>query len=975
MFRRLLCANAALVPAVAARYTSMDAYLNRHIGPTRKEAAEMLKTVGKETLAELVTAALPSDVLRTPMDTFKPLSETETLSYLKSLGSQNKILKNMIGQGYYECITPPAILRNVLENPMWYTPYTPYQAEISQGRLESLLNFQTMVSDLTKMEISNASLLDEATAAAECMYLALNHHRHKRTKFFVSKDAFLSSIEMIRTRAGPLGVEVVVGDIQSIDLADPKLGGIYVQSPDAKGEVHDFSDVFARAKAQGVVCCAGVDLMASCLIKPAGEMGADVVVGSAQRFGTPLGYGGPHAAFMAMTGDFKRVSPGRIVGISKDNAGDPAIRMALQTREQHIKRERATSNICTAQALLANINAFYAIYHGPEGLRQLATEIHQKAKLYAVGMESLGFTPVNATYFDTLTFSFEAGHNGMSAADYGQRCVEKGINVFVEPKTQHVSVSLDEATTEDHITALLQAAGMSTPNIEALTRVADTIAIIPEPLQRTSKYLQGTVFNSHKSETELMRYIQRLQRKDYGLTHGMIPLGSCTMKLNPAASMRALCWPEFNALHPYAPEDQTRGYSALLVDLKQKLCDITGMAACSIQPNSGAQGEYAGLRVIRAYHAARGEGHRDVCLIPTSAHGTNPASAVLAGLKVVTVKCLEDGRVDMTDMEAKCAKHSKNLSSLMITYPSTYGLYDKDIRKITSMVHEHGGQCYIDGANLNALVGYTGPGFIGGDVCHMNMHKTFSIPHGGGGPGMGPITVRQHLAPFLPNCAYGPTVGGAQPFGQVSQAGYGSASIATISYALMTMLGSRGLKTCTEYAVLNANYLKKRLEEHYTICFLGHTDLCAHEFILDLRPFKKTAHIEAEDVAKRLMDYGFHAPTLAFPVAGTLMIEPTESESKRELDRLADALISIRREIAAVERGDQPKDNNVLTNAPHTAKCVTAEEWDRPYSRQLAAYPTRHQYREKFWPSVGRIDSTYGDRNLMCSCTPLEFYN
>ncbi|KAG5501765.1 hypothetical protein JKF63_04033 [Porcisia hertigi] len=972
MLRRLVRVNGVVAPAALSRNTSTDAYLNRHIGPTRKEADEMLKTMGKGSIAELMATALPKDILRPPLSSFKPLSEAETLSYLKGLGEQNKVFKSMIGQGYYECIVPPSIMRNVLENPMWYTPYTPYQAEISQGRLESLLNFQTMVADLTMMDMSNASLLDQATAAGECMYLALSYHRRKRMKFFVSKDVFRSSIEMVRTRAQPLGVEVVVGDVESLDLADAQLSGILVQSPDARGEVHDFAAVFARAKTHGVVCCAGVDLMASCIIKPLGEMGADVVVGSAQRFGTPLGYGGPHAAFMAMSSDFKRLSPGRIVGISKDSAGDPAIRMVLQTREQHIKRERATSNICTAQALLANMSAFYGIYHGPEGLKQLANEIHHKTKVFAVGMQSLGFTPVNTTYFDTLTFSMEGSH--MTAAEYAHQCLKKGINIFVEPTTKHVSISFDEATREDHIDALLQAAGMSTPNIEALTRVAETISVIPDALRRTSRFMQGTVFTSHKSETELMRYIQRLQRKDYGLTHGMIPLGSCTMKLNPAAAMRALSWPEYNMLHPYAPEDQACGYSVMLTDLKQKLCDITGMAACSMQPNSGAQGEYAGLRVIRAYHQSRGEGHRNICFIPISAHGTNPASAVLAGLKVVTVRCLDDGRVDMADMEEKCSKHARELACIMITYPSTYGLYDKDILQITALIHQHGGQCYIDGANLNALVGYSGPGFIGGDVCHLNLHKTFSIPHGGGGPGLGPITVRPHLVPFLPNSTYGPPVGGSKSFGQSSQAGYGSASIAIISYALIRMLGSRGLQTCTEYAVLNANYLKKRLEEHYSICFLGRNDFCAHEFILDLREFKKTAHIEAEDVAKRLMDYGFHAPTLAFPVAGTLMIEPTESESKRELDRFADALISIRHEIAAVERGEQPKGNNVLTNAPHTAKCVTAEEWRRPYSRQLAAYPTPHQLREKFWPSVGRIDNTYGDRNLLCTCTPLEFY-
>lgn len=969
MLRRFILP--AFCASALVRGTATDTFLNRHVGPTKAETAEMLKIVGKESLGDLVTSILPKDVIRPPLSNFQSLSETEALSALKSIGSRNKLLKSMIGQGYYDCIVPPAILRNVLENPMWYTPYTPYQAEISQGRLEALLNFQTMIMDLTKMDMSNCSLLDQATACGESMYLAYHHHRQKRRKFFVSQDVFQSCVEMVRTRAAAIGVTVEVGDVNKLNLADPDLAGVLVQTPNSTGELHDYTAFFESAKKNGVVCVCGTDLMASCIIKPPGEMGADVVVGTAQRFGTPMGYGGPHAGFMAFRDDFKRLTPGRIVGVSKDSAGDAAIRMALQTREQHIKREKATSNICTAQALLANMNGFYAVYHGPEGLKQLSTSIHNKTKVFTVGMESLGFEPVNTTFFDTVTFKL---NDKLSPEKYVQQCMEKGINVFLAKDKQTVSVSVDEATTDEHVTTLLEAAGMSAPNITALQRVADAMTVIPAPLRRTSSFLQESVFNSYKSESELMRYVQRLQRKDYGLAHGMIPLGSCTMKLNSAASMRALSWPEFNGLHPYAPDDQARGYQAMIVDFKQKLCDITGMAACSIQPNSGAQGEYCGLRVIMAYHQSRGEGHRNVCLIPASAHGTNPASAVIAGLKVVVVKCLDDGRVDLKDMEAKCKQYEKDLAALMITYPSTYGLYDQDITTITGMVHQHGGQCYIDGANLNALVGYSGPGFIGGDVCHMNLHKTFGIPHGGGGPGVGPITVRQHLAPFLPNSVYGPVVGGSHPFGQVSQAGYGSASIITISYALILMLGSRGLKTCTEYAVLNANYLKKRLEEHYTICFLNKNQFCAHEFILDLRPFKKSAHIEAEDVAKRLMDYGFHAPTLAFPVAGTLMIEPTESESKRELDRLADALISIRGEIAAVERGDQPRDNNVLKNAPHTAKAVTADVWDRPYSRTLAAFPSRYQAIEKFWPSVGRIDNTYGDRNLMCSCAPLEFY-
>lgn len=976
MLRRFVTPAAKVAAALAvARGTATDTFLNRHLGPTKAETAEMLKVVKKESLGDLLTSILPKDIGRPPMSSFKSLSEMELLSLLKSMGSRNKILKSMIGQGYYECIVPPAILRNVLENPMWYTPYTPYQAEISQGRLEALLNFQTMVCGLTKMDISNASLLDQATACAEAMYLTVNHHRQKRTTFFVSQDVFLPCIQMIKTRAAPLGIKVLVGDIKNVDLTDALLAGVLVQTPGARGDLFDYTDFFAEAKKHGVVCCAGVDLMASCLTKPAGEMGADVVVGTAQRFGTPLGYGGPHASFLAIRDEFKRICPGRIVGISKDSAGDPAIRMVLQTREQHIKRERATSNICTAQALLANMSAFYTVYHGPEGLKQVATEIHQKTKVLAVGFESLGYQIVNGSYFDTLTVDLKGK---ISPLDYGQQCREKGINIFIDPAATDattVSISVDEATREEHLVSLLEAAGMSSPKVSALMAVADSISVIPPALKRTSAYLKETVFNSYKSETELMRYIQRLQRKDYGLTHGMIPLGSCTMKLNSAASMRALSWPEFNALHPYAPGDQARGYGELIVDLKQKLCDVTGMAACSLQPNSGASGEYCGLRVIRAYHKSRNDENRNVCLIPASAHGTNPASAVLAGLKVVVVKCLDNGTVDMLDMEAKCKKHAKELACLMITYPSTYGLYDQDITAITSMVHEHHGQCYVDGANLNALIGYSGPGFIGGDVCHMNLHKTLGIPHGGGGPGVGPITVKQHLASFLPNCVYGPAVGGSEPFGQVAQAGHGSASILTISYALMMMLGSRGLKTCTEYAVLNANYLKKRLEDHYSICFLGKDAYCAHEFILDLRSFKKTAGIEAEDVAKRLMDYGFHAPTLAFPVAGTLMIEPTESESKRELDRFADALISIRAEIAAIERGDQPRENNLFKNAPHTAKAVTSDEWHHPYSRKQAAYPTRHQTIEKFWPSVGRVDNTYGDRNLMCSCAPLEFYN
>ncbi|KAH9598560.1 Glycine cleavage system P protein [Trypanosoma melophagium] len=968
MYRSFL--RSALTLSTFVRWTATDSYINRHIGPTTADTMSMLRTIGKESLSELMTAAVPVNVLRPPLKESTAMSEKDALALLRSLGARNKVLKSMIGQGYYESITPPVILRNIIENPGWYTPYTPYQAEISQGRLESLLIFQTVIIDLTKMDMANASLLDQATACSEAMYLAFQHFQRKRYTFFVSKDVFPSCIEMVKSRAEPLKIKVIVGDTNMIDWDDSSLFGILVQTPDTMGMLHDFSPLFETAKKKGIITCCGTDLMSLLILKPPGEMGADVVLGSAQRFGVPLGYGGPHAAFFAVREELKRLIPGRIIGVSKDSAGDPSVRMAIQTREQHIKRERATSNICTSQALLATVNAFYAIYHGPEGLKEIANEIHTKVKILSVGMESVGHSVVNGAFFDTITINLR----GITPEDYVTRCVEKGINIFLDYSAGTVSVSVDEATTGGHIVSLLEAAGLKLPVITALLKIAEQKTAIPLELVRKSVFLKHSTFQKYKSEIELMRYIHRLQRKDYGLTHGCIPLGSCTMKLNPAAAMFPLSWSEFTNVHPLAPMDQARGYSALCLDLEHKLREITGLDAVSLQPNSGAQGEYAGLRVIRAYHLSKKEGYRHVCLIPESAHGTNPASAVLAGMTVVKVNCLPDGRIDIKNLEALCQKHSKELSCIMITYPSTYGLFEKDILNITSMVHYYGGQCYIDGANFNAMVGYTGPGFIGGDVCHINLHKTFSIPHGGGGPGMGPIAVRQHLAPFLPNSVFNQKIGGSQPFGQVSQAAYGSASILTISYMLMLMLGSNGLKTCTEYAILNANYLKKRLENHYPILFLGEQDFCAHEFILDLRQFKKTAHIEAEDVAKRLMDYGFHSPTLAFPVAGTLMIEPTESESKRELDRLAEALISIRGEIAAIEKGEQCTKNNVLKNAPHTAKCVTSENWDRPYSRQMAAFPSSYSYIEKYWPAVGRVDGAYGDRHLMCSCASLDFY-
>lgn len=959
---RVFSATASMTMAV--RRTSIDNYTSRHIGPSVEETQTMLQAVGFASVADLMASVLPKDIVRAPMPETAALSEKEALAHFRGIMSKNKVLKSLIGQGYYEAITPPAILRNVLENPAWYTPYTPYQPEIAQGRLESLLNFQTLVTDLTKMDIANASLLDQATAAGEALYMAVQAHKGKRKKVFVADNVFASSIGMVKTRAEPMGLEIVVGPLASAPLSDPQLAGIIVQTPDAQGLLHDFSALFAEAKKNGVITIAGTDLLALTLLKPTGEMGADITYGSAQRFGIPLGYGGPHAAFFAVRDDLKRSMPGRLIGVSKDAQGNKAIRMALQTREQHIRREKATSNICTAQALLSNMNAFYAIYHGPDGLKEVASEVHAKAKTLAVGLESVGHRIANASFFDTLTVQLG---NGLTAQQFSQKCVERGINIFTNTQTGTVSIAIDEATSTQHITSLLEAAGLQHAEYSSLAQIAQKREAVPADLLRTSTYLQSEVFKAYRCESSLMRYIWRLVRKDFGLTHGMIALGSCTMKLNAAATMIPMSWAEVNALHPLAPADQTKGYNAMLLDLEQRLKEVTGLAAVSLQPNSGAQGEYAGLRTIEAYHKSRGETNRVVCLIPQSAHGTNPASAVLAGMKIVTVKCDAAGRIDFADLTKACEANSANLSAIMVTYPSTYGVFDSDIKKITDLVHQHGGQVYIDGANFNAMVGYTGPGFFGGDVCHINMHKTFSIPHGGGGPGMGPIAVREHLAPFLPNAVAGPKVGGAQSFGQVSQAPYGSASILSISYMLMLMLGSTGLTKCTAMAILNANYLRKRLEPHYPILFLGDTGLSAHEFIIDLRPLKKSANIEAEDVAKRLMDYGFHAPTLAFPVGGTLMIEPTESEPLAELDRLADALISIRAEIKEVEEGRMPTEGNVLKHAPHTAAVVSASTWDRPYSREVAAYPSAFTRLEKFWPTVSRIDGAYGDRNLMCS--------
>ena len=942
-----------------------DAFVRRHCGPTPQQAEEMLKAIGYSSLDEMTKNILPTNILRdVPLKARPAVPEAIALENLHTMMGKNKLVKSCIGQGYYETVTPPPIQRNMFESQGWYTPYTPYQAEISQGRLESLLNFQTLVLDVTAMQVTNASLLDEATAAFECVHLIEQYGaKKKKDTVFVASHCFASTIEMVRCRSGPIGMKVIVGDIADVPLDDPKLAGIIVQTPDATGAIHDFTELFKRCHQRDILGTCGSDLLASCLVKPVGEMDADVVFGSTQRFGIPIGYGGPSAGFLAVKDEHKRIMPGRLIGISKDHTGKRALRMALQTREQHIKRERATSNICTAQALLANMCAMYGVYHGPEGLKEIAGRIHNLAKVYAAGMSAAGHRIVNSQYFDTVEVSVK----GMSAAEYSQRCTANGVNIWVVNDTT-VTVSMDEMTTEAHVSALLRAAGASVSSLDGLKQVANTTEAVPQNLIRTSKFLESKVFNTYHSETDLMRYIYGLQVKDFGLGNGMVPLGSCTMKLNPASGMIPLSWPEVNRLHPFVPADQARGYQQMLMETEQWLKDVTGFAAVSIQPNSGAAGEYAGLRVIRAYHESRGD-NRHICLIPASAHGTNPASSVLAGFEPVVIQCLPNGRINVDHLKELCKKHNKNIGAVMITYPSTYGVFDTEVRTITEMVHAQGGQVYIDGANLNAMIGLTGPYWLGGDVCHMNLHKSFSIPHGGGGPGMGPIAAREHLAPFMPNTSNPRIkVGGAKAWGQGAQSPYGSASIVNISYMAMTMLGSDGMKTATQMAILNANYLMHLVEKEYKILFKGATGHCAHEFIIDLRPFKASAGIEAEDVAKRLMDYGFHAPTLAFPVVGTLMVEPTESEPYRELHRFAEAMLSIREEIRLIEEGKLSKTDNMLKNAPHTQEVVAGDKWDHPYTREVAAFPVPALRDWKFWPTVGRIDGTYGDRNLIVRC-------
>jgi glycine dehydrogenase len=898
------------------------------------------------------------------------MSEHEYLKHIKEISLRNKVFKNYIGQGYYDTIIPSVILRNVFENPGWYTQYTPYQAEISQGRLESLLNFQTMVSDLTALPIANASLLDEATAAAEAMTMffnSLNKRDHiERPKFFVDNDIFPQTKDVLVTRAVPVGIEIVYGNYKTAAI-DATYFGAIVQYPNDKGSVEDYRDFINTVHQAGAYVAMATDLLALTLLTPPGELGADVAVGSAQRFGVPLGYGGPHAAFFSAKDDFKRSIPGRIIGISIDAQNNRSLRMALQTREQHIKREKATSNICTAQALLANMAAMYAVYHGPQGLKTIAKRTALLTQTIAEALETRGYELVSENFFDTITVKVD------DSKEIKEKAERQLINLrYIDDK--HIAISLDETAVVDDLYDLINCFENDTDPIAFDINQDSGLYHLPLSLTRNSPFLTHPVFNTHHSESQMMRYIKSLENKDLSLNTSMISLGSCTMKLNAASEMMPLSWQHWSSIHPFAPADQTEGYKYVVDELSKYLCQITAFDACSLQPNSGAQGEYAGLLAIKGYHESRGDQHRNVMLIPISAHGTNPASAVMAGMKVVVVKALENGYIDMEDLKAKATQHAANLSGIMITYPSTYGVYEETVKDITAIIHQHGGQVYMDGANMNAQVGLTAPGLIGADVCHLNLHKTFSIPHGGGGPGMGPICVKKHLQPFLPGHVSLTNNGQQSTTNAVSAAPYGSASILLISYGYIRMLGNEGVKASTEYAILNANYMRARLQGQFEILYTNHNGQCAHEFIVDLRPYKKSAEIEAEDVAKRLIDYGFHAPTLSFPVPGTIMIEPTESEDKGELDRFCDALLSIRKEIKDIEEGKADKKDNPLKNAPHTQFVITANEWNHPYSRQDAAFPLYYVTLNKFWPSVARVNNTHGDRNLICTCEPIESY-
>ncbi|MBP6265177.1 MAG: aminomethyl-transferring glycine dehydrogenase [Nitrospira sp.] len=948
-----------------------DTFVPRHIGPTDSDIQEMLATLSLPSLDALVESTVPSDIrLQTSLTVPSPRGEQQVLAELRGLAGQNQVWRSLIGMGYYDCITPLVIQRNILENPGWYTQYTPYQAEIAQGRLEALVNFQTMVADLTGLPLANASLLDEATAAAEAMTMCAAMSRaagHERKKFFVSENCHPQTIAVVQTRAEPLGIVLQIGSIQSLDLSQGEFFGLLLQYPSTDGYVGDYSEFITRAHASGAYVVVATDLLALTLLRSPGEFGADVAIGSSQRFGVPLGFGGPHAAFLATKEEFRRQMPGRIIGVSKDVTGRVAYRLSLQTREQHIRREKATSNICTAQVLLAVMAGMFAVYHGPAGLRRIAERIHGLTMMLAEGLRRHGCVVGLEPVFDTLRVPLSPAQSETIL----NRARQQKINLR-QYDDHSLGLSLDEWSTVAEVQQVLALfVGHEIPAEEVQSILASVDVRYPAPLARTSPYLTHPVFHRYHAEHELLRYIHRLQSRDLSLVHSMIPLGSCTMKLNATAEMLPVTWPEFGRLHPFAPSEQAQGYRVLFQQLESWLAELTGFAAISLQPNAGSQGEYTGLMVIRAHHRHRGETQRDVCLIPVSAHGTNPASASMCGMTVVSVACDDRGNVDLSDLEAKATQHRTRLAALMVTYPSTHGVFEEGIRRMCQIVHTHGGQVYMDGANLNAQVGLCRPADLGADVCHLNLHKTFCIPHGGGGPGMGPIGVASHLVPFLPGHPV-TKLGGPQSIGPVSAAPYGSPSILTISWVYIALMGREGLTKATQVAILNANYMAKRLEKHYPVLYSGSRGFVAHEFILDLRPLKEGSGVEAMDVAKRLMDYGFHAPTVSFPVAGTLMIEPTESEVKAELDRLCDALIAIRGEIQAIAEGRQPRAGNALKNAPHTAWAVTAAEWTKPYSREQAAFPAPWVRENKFWPSVGRIDEAYGDRHLFCTCPPMD---
>lgn len=943
-----------------------DAFALRHIGPEEGDVAHMLKTIGVESIDQLIYETLPDPIrLKAPLNLEPALTEYEYANHIQQLGNKNKIYKSYIGLGYHPAIVPAPIQRNIFENPGWYTAYTPYQAEIAQGRLEALLNYQTTIIELTGMEIANASLLDEGTSAAEAMALLFDvrtrdQKKNNANKFFVSEEILPQTLSVLQTRSTPIGVELVIGNHEEFDFSEGFFGAI-LQYPGKYGQVYDYSSFIAKAKEKDIKTAVAADILSLVTLTPPGEMGADVVVGTTQRFGIPMGYGGPHAAYFATKEEYKRSMPGRIIGVTIDTNGNRALRMALQTREQHIKREKATSNICTAQVLLAVMAGMYAVYHGPKGLTYIANKVHQMAVTTTDALNKLGVYQTNTAYFDTIAVKADAAKVKAAAE-------KKEIN-FYYIDNDTISISFNETTSlkdvNDIVAVFAEATGKSA---EAVKEATESVTI-PENLQRSSTFLKHDVFNRHHSETALMRYIKKLERKDLSLNHSMISLGSCTMKLNAASEMLPLSMPNWNSIHPFAPIEQAEGYQVMLKKLEEQLNVITGFAGTTLQPNSGAQGEYAGLMVIRAYHESRGDHHRNIALIPASAHGTNPATANMAGMQVVVTKTSENGNIDVDDLREKAIKYKDNLACLMVTYPSTHGVYEASIQEITQLIHENGGQVYMDGANMNAQVGLTNPATIGADVCHLNLHKTFAIPHGGGGPGVGPICVAEHLVPFLPTNPVIET-GGDKAITAISAAPWGSALVCLISYGYITMLGAEGLTSSTHFAILNANYIKERLSGHYDTLYTGEMNRAAHEMIIECRPFKANG-IEVTDIAKRLMDYGFHAPTVSFPVAGTMMIEPTESENLEELDRFCDAMIAIRKEIDAATADDK---NNVLKNSPHTLAMLTADTWDFPYTREQAAYPLEYIMDNKFWPSVRRVDDAYGDRNLVCSCAPIEAY-